>query len=148
MHTNFLEWKAFEPAESLRAEGNGHMFTSTLARSFGIILQYSYTSRMRATNLHYTPAIEADKMIFGRVTLDSRLFNIVGDVFDLEIGSYKGLARSLPKLFQYPVYGTRKQVETALSCIKTAMNREDASIPGLCDLLPLCSVRFFYALKV
>jgi hypothetical protein len=143
-----MVWKAFEPAGSLRAEGNGHMFTSTLARSFGIILQYSFTNRMSATNLHYTPAIEADKMVFGRVTLDSRLFKIAGDVFDLEIGSYKGLARSLPKLFQYPVYGTRKQVETALSCIKMAMDREDTSIPGLCDLLPLCSVHSPHAPRI
>ncbi|EPE28063.1 hypothetical protein GLAREA_04854 [Glarea lozoyensis ATCC 20868] len=104
-----MTWKTFDPAESLRAEGNGHMFTSTVARSFGIIVQYAFTSRKKASNLTYTPVIEADKMAFGRVALDSQLFGMLGPVFDLEIGSYQGLARSLPKLFFFPVYGTRKQ---------------------------------------
>jgi hypothetical protein len=39
-------WKSFYPGMgSMRAEGNGHVIASTLARSLGTILQYAYTSR-------------------------------------------------------------------------------------------------------
>jgi hypothetical protein len=56
-----MKWKDFRPSEGiLRAEGHSHTITSTVVRSLGIVLQYSYTGqsqrlRMAEANIrgHY-----------------------------------------------------------------------------------------------
>lgn len=41
-----MRWKDFRPSDGiLRAEGHSHIFTSTVVRSLGIVLQYSYTGQ-------------------------------------------------------------------------------------------------------
>jgi hypothetical protein len=41
-----MKWKDFRPSDGiLRAEGHSHTITSTVVRSLGIVLQYSYTGR-------------------------------------------------------------------------------------------------------
>ncbi|TVY73570.1 hypothetical protein LSUE1_G006755 [Lachnellula suecica] len=41
-----MKWKDFRPADGiLRAEGHSHTITSTVVRSLGIVLQYSYTGQ-------------------------------------------------------------------------------------------------------
>ena len=43
-----MRWKDFRPADGvLRAEGHSHIITSTMVRSLGIVLQYSYTGQGR-----------------------------------------------------------------------------------------------------
>jgi hypothetical protein len=41
-----MKWKDFRPSDGiLRAEGHSHIITSTVVRSLGIVLQYSYTGQ-------------------------------------------------------------------------------------------------------
>ncbi|RDL40064.1 Uncharacterized protein BP5553_00043 [Venustampulla echinocandica] len=41
-----MKWKEFRPSDGiLRAEGHSHIITSTIVRSLGIVLQYSYTGQ-------------------------------------------------------------------------------------------------------
>ncbi|KAJ5377527.1 uncharacterized protein N7496_004936 [Penicillium cataractarum] len=41
-----MKWKDFRPADGImRAEGHSHIITSTVIRSLGILLQYSYTGQ-------------------------------------------------------------------------------------------------------
>jgi hypothetical protein len=43
-----MKWKDFRPSDGiLRAEGHSHTITSTVVRSLGIVLQYSYTGQGR-----------------------------------------------------------------------------------------------------
>ncbi len=74
-----MTWKEFRPEDgALRAEGNGHMLTSTVARSIGIVLQYMRTGPRTTDrdggegawykavpNDLYIPVGEADGMGFG-----------------------------------------------------------------------------------
>jgi hypothetical protein len=92
-----MVWKTFDPGSgSMRAEGNGHVFTSIMARSLGTVLQYTYTSRKNDGNCAYIPVREADKLGFGLVEFDHQLFGPKMG-FDLDIGSYEGIARTLPR---------------------------------------------------
>lgn len=91
-----MVWKTFDPGSgSMRAEGNGHVFTSTMARSLGTVLQYTYTARQNEGNCAYIPVRQADKLGFGLVELDKHLFGTA--MLDLDIGSYEGIARTLPR---------------------------------------------------
>lgn len=41
-----MRWKDFRPADGImRAEGHSHIITSTIVRSLGIVIQYSYTGQ-------------------------------------------------------------------------------------------------------
>lgn len=129
-------WKSFDPGMgSMRAEGNGHVITSTLARSLGTILQYTYTSRDNSRNCFYIPVKEADKLGFGLVEFDHRLFgpNMGGD---LDVGSLAGISRTLNLIISFKHH---KNIDTVLRNISNAMNAGKAFIPGLNDLVPLCS---------
>ena len=43
-----MRWKEFRPEEGImRAEGHSHIITSTVVRSLGLVLQYSYTGRSK-----------------------------------------------------------------------------------------------------
>ena len=43
-----MRWKDFRPEEGiLRAEGHSHIITSTVVRSLGLVLQYSYTGKSK-----------------------------------------------------------------------------------------------------
>ncbi|RFU34311.1 hypothetical protein B7463_g1989, partial [Scytalidium lignicola] len=133
-----MVWKSFDPGAGLmRAEGNGHVFTSTLVRSIGTILQYSYTSRDNSGNCFYIPAKEADKLGFGLVEFDHRLFGPLMK-FDLDVGSFKEIAQSLPRLMRYRTSSQRDITETVHIIGKNIKAGMDF-IPGLNDLIPLCS---------
>ncbi|KAH8820345.1 hypothetical protein F5884DRAFT_849607 [Xylogone sp. PMI_703] len=133
-----MVWKTFDPGAGLmRAEGNGHVFTSTLVRSIGTILQYSYTSRDNLGNCFYIPAKEADKLGFGLVEFDHRLFGPLMK-FDLDVGSLEGIAQSLPRLMRYRTSSQRDITETVQNISRNIKAGKDF-IPGLNDLIPLCS---------
>lgn len=66
-----MTWTDFRPEDGiLRAEGNGHVLSSTLVRSIGMILQYMYVgppdkdTTLSRPNI-YIPTTEADKLGFG-----------------------------------------------------------------------------------
>jgi hypothetical protein len=129
-------WKSFDPGMgSMRAEGNGHVITSTLARSLGTILQYAYTSKDSSRNCFYIPVKEADKLGFGLVEFDHRLFgpNMRGD---LDLGSLAGISRTLNLIISFRHH---KSIDVVLRNISSAMNSGKAFIPGLNDMVPLCS---------
>jgi hypothetical protein len=83
-----MTWKEFRPTDGvLRAEGHSHIITSTMVRSLGIVLQYSYTGqgrRLQQANVHlqkphlagslfseqeeiYIPSAKADRLGCGVV---------------------------------------------------------------------------------
>lgn len=54
-----MRWKAFRPEDGMmRAEGHSHILTSTVVRSLGLLLHYSYTGQARRLSskyAHYAP---------------------------------------------------------------------------------------------
>ncbi|KAE8451463.1 hypothetical protein EG329_004092 [Mollisiaceae sp. DMI_Dod_QoI] len=131
-----LIWKTFDPGSgAMRAEGNGHVITSTMARSLGTILQYTYTSRENAGNCYYIPVKEADKLGFGLIEFDHQLFgpNMAGD---LDVGTVAGISRTLNLVISAK---NHKTVDTVLKNIGKYINEGKDFIPGLNDLVPLCS---------
>ena len=72
-----MTWKDFRPEDGImRAEGNRHLITSTVARSIGIILHYMNSrgnkdlpmfedKRILPSIVTYIPSSEADRMGFG-----------------------------------------------------------------------------------
>ena len=140
-----MVWKTFDPGSgSMRAEGNGHVITSTMVRSLGTVLQYSFTSRENAGNCRYIPVWEADQLGFGLVEFDHRLFGS-GMPRALDVGSFQGIASTLSLLTAGVL--TRGDlrdsspvgIEVPLKQISRAMKSETDFIPGLNDLVPLCS---------
>lgn len=135
-----MTWKSFDPGSgSMRAEGNGHIISSTMVRSLGTILQYSFTSRENAGNCCYIPLREADKLGFGLVEFDHKLFgpSMPGD---LDVGSYHGIASTLSLVTSGLLrYSNQPGPESVLYHISHAMKSDSDFIPGLNDLVPLCS---------
>jgi hypothetical protein len=89
-----MKWKDFRPSEGiLRAEGHSHAITSTVVRSLGLVLQYSYTGqnqRLRLAELNvrgrhirgsivpeqpeiYIPRASADRLGCGVLRSDTSL---------------------------------------------------------------------------
>ncbi|MCJ1392258.1 hypothetical protein MMC18_005125 [Xylographa bjoerkii] len=65
VHRLGMTWQDFRPQDGLlRAEGNGHLLTSTFSRSVGIILQYMRVGPSLHSN-NYIHSTAADKMGFG-----------------------------------------------------------------------------------
>jgi hypothetical protein len=135
-----MVWKTFDPGSgSMRAEGNGHVITSTMVRSLGTVLQYSFTSRKNAGNCIYIPVREADKLGFGLVEFDHRLFGPEMPR-DLDVGSYQGIASTLSLVMGTGLsHSSPVGIEFPLRLIFNAMKSENDFIPGLNDLVPLCS---------
>lgn len=56
-----MKWKDFRPSDGiLRAEGHSHIITSTMVRSVGIVLQYSYTGqgqRLKRADVNHQRAV-------------------------------------------------------------------------------------------
>lgn len=157
-----MTWKSFDPGSgTLRAEGNGHVFTSSMVRSLGMVVQYIYTSRKNDGNCAYIPVRQADKLGFGLVELDDRLFGVRGDqsyglrsiaITDLDVGSFEGIARTLPKLVTksstYMQFHTKRfAYSSTLSILQkdlaTARKMELSYMPGWSDLIPLCSAMLY-----
>lgn len=92
-----IVWKSFDPdCGSTKAEGNGHLLTSIMARSIGIVLQYTYTVRRCERKCAYIPKVAADKLEFGLVELDLQLFKpSQSGRTDIDIGSLEATSRSL-----------------------------------------------------
>lgn len=135
-------WKTFDPgAGQMRAEGNGHVITSTLARSLGTILQYTFTTRDNSQNCFYIPVKEADKLGFGLVEFDHRLFGaeMAGD---LDLGSFQGISRTLSLIIGSRGY--HSVVDTVLRNIASNLPPQNGVtvgqfVHGFNDLVPLCS---------
>jgi hypothetical protein len=88
-----MKWKDFRPSDGiLRAEGHSHTITSTVVRSLGIVLQYSYTgqgqrlkkaeqnlrrvvtgSLMSEQEEIYIPCAKADRLGCGVIRTESML---------------------------------------------------------------------------
>jgi hypothetical protein len=88
-----MKWKDFRPSDGiLRAEGHSHTITSTVVRSLGIVLQYSYTGqgeRLKKAEEHlrrvvtgslmseqeeiYIPCAKADRLGCGVIRTESML---------------------------------------------------------------------------
>lgn len=131
-----MVWKKFDPGlGTMRAEGNGHVVTSTMARSLGTILQYTYTSRENSGDCYYIPVKEADKLGFGIVEFDHQLFgpNMAGD---LDVGTLGGISRTLNLVISAK---NHKTLDTTLKNIGKCISEGKDFIPGLNDLVPLCS---------
>jgi hypothetical protein len=76
-----MSWRAFRPEDGImRAEGNGHVLSSTLARSIGIVLRYHHVGGLTPSSSStypnakpssgaelYIPTREADMMAFGKL---------------------------------------------------------------------------------
>ena len=86
-----MVWKQIDLFEgNMRAEGNGHVISSTISRSIGIILQISISDfqlrsvgrNMRNLDKLYIPSQYADKMGFGIVSGEPEL-----DLPDYRIGT-------------------------------------------------------------
>jgi hypothetical protein len=135
-----MVWKSFDPASGLmRAEGNGHVITSSTVRSLGTVLQYSFTSRKNAANCYYIPVREADKLGFGLVEFDHRLFGPKMPR-DLDVGSYQGIASTLPLITSDLIgHSSPTGIGSALQELSRLIKSELDFIPGLNDLVPLCS---------
>lgn len=135
-----MAWKSFDPGSgSMRAEGNGHIITSTMVRSLGTVLQYSFTSRENAGNCYYIPLREADKLGFGLVEFDHTLFgpNMPGD---LDVGSYQGISRTLSFIASgLPMNSSQLGIDTALQKHSSYMKPEKEFISEFNDLVPICS---------
>jgi hypothetical protein len=126
-----IVWKAFDPSTgSMRAEGNGHVITSTMARSLGTILQYTFTSKENAQSCAYIPVTAADKLGFGLVEFDRRLFgtDIAGD---LNVSNFEGIQKTLRLIVVASNYKDRGDIAMALE------NMSKGQIWN--DLVPLCS---------
>jgi hypothetical protein len=131
-------FKDFTPGVSMRAEGNGHVITSTVARSLGMILQYTFTTRQYANECVYLPLTEADKLGFGLVSVDSSLFLNWSTTIDLDISSIEGLQKSVSNLFNSTRYNNVKRLQRILRDNLTVARKGEDFIPGLNDLLPIC----------
>lgn len=84
-------WTDFRPEDGiLRAEGNGHVLSSTLVRSIGVILQYMnitpYPRKVSKENL-FVPSRDADEMGFGilpgfeKLRIPSFRIGTIGEVY-------------------------------------------------------------------
>jgi hypothetical protein len=135
-----MVWKNFDPGSGLmRAEGNGHVITSTMVRSLGTILQYTFTSRENSGRCSYIPVREADKLGFGLVEFDHKLFgpDMPGD---LDVGSYEGIAGTLRFVTDDLLRdGNSAGFERKLRQISKTIKSEPDLVPELNDLVPLCS---------
>ena len=144
-----MTWKSFDPGSgSMRAEGNGHVITSTMVRSLGTVLQYSFTSRENAGNCSYIPLREADKLGFGLVEFDHRLFG-PSMPRDLDVGSYEGIASTLTLVTSGHIgQSSPAGIESTLRFLSDRMDSSRDFIPGLNDLVPLCSAMLSVAPSV
>jgi hypothetical protein len=62
-----MKWKDFRPSDGiLRAEGHSHTITSTVVRSLGIVIHYSYTGqgqRLKMADLHLGSEVAAGSVM-------------------------------------------------------------------------------------
>ncbi|PMD13407.1 hypothetical protein NA56DRAFT_711985 [Hyaloscypha hepaticicola] len=68
-----MQWKDFRPVDGiLRAEGRGHIITSTLVKSLGLLVQYNYNGPPPHLSIRlpgrYIPLEESDALGFGIIT--------------------------------------------------------------------------------
>jgi hypothetical protein len=106
-----MKWKEFRPSDGiLRAEGHSHIITSTIVRSLGLVLQYSYTgygsqverdnkfkarsaSQLQEQEEIYIPRASADRLGCGVVRPESKY-----DIPDFPVSTQRQIASSLLKL--------------------------------------------------
>ena len=107
-----MKWKDFRPSEGiLRAEGHSHIITSTLVRSLGIVLQYSYTGQARR--------LRFAEMNLGRDYVKGSIVSGQTEIYILRAGADRlgcGVLRSDTKL-NLPdlTVSTQNEIVTALS---------------------------------
>jgi hypothetical protein len=131
-----LEWKEFDPAAGkMRAEGQGHLITSRIVRSIGVVLEYMVVDSLahhgrRITDLlrkSYLPVMGVDDMIFGIVP-----GNVLLDCWDQNIGSIREINQILEAMEDAD--STDAHLEESLS---SAMKERPGWIPGFNDIIPL-----------
>ncbi|KAL5348447.1 hypothetical protein ACLOAV_006930 [Pseudogymnoascus australis] len=123
-----MKWKDFRPSEGiLRAEGHSHTITSTVVRSLGIILQYSYTGqsqRLRAAELN----IRGDYISGSIIPEKDEIYILRAGADRLGCGVLRADTRlSLPDL----TVSTQSEIITALSFL----DRRGTSSEALTSIL-------------
>lgn len=131
-----MKWKEFDPAAGkMRAEGQGHLLTSRIVRSLGVVIEYMVVD---STGLHgrrtqdlldksYLPVIGVDDMIFGMVP-----GNPLFDCWDRRIGTIEEINQLLELMDDSDA--TDAHLEELLS---SAMKERPGWIPGFNDIIPL-----------
>ncbi|MCJ1264955.1 hypothetical protein MMC22_004830 [Lobaria immixta] len=130
-----MTWTDFRPEDGiLRAEGNGHVFSSTLVRSIGMILQYMHVgptdngptrSRTSLQPNIYIPTREADMLGFG----------ILPGFEDLSIPPFKiGTINDV-----YATMNILDKSRKASKKIKDVRGIESTCTFGFSDLIPLAA---------
>ncbi|KAH8649465.1 hypothetical protein BGZ60DRAFT_534697 [Tricladium varicosporioides] len=136
-----IKWKIFEPYEGkFRGEGNGHIITSSSARLIGAIVEYyNIKQESSASRCFYIPTRKADKLGFGLVECDRKVFGNKMPV-DLDVGSSDGLAKTMPLLMGRGAYRNKKGLVRIMKKLSRSMELSEIGfIPGLNDLVPLCA---------
>lgn len=131
-----MTWTDFRPEDGImRAEGNGHVLSSTLVRSIGILLQYMYVglrdgditlSRISTISNHYIPTREADMLGFGILPCHTGLIPFSA----FKIGTIDDVCTTMNILDP-----SRKASQT----IKNVRNFEPTCTFGFSDLIPLAA---------
>lgn len=130
-----MEWKEFDPgAGKMRAEGQGHLITSRIVRSIGVVLEYMLVDSTahhgrRIDDLFrksYLPVIGVDDMIFGTVP-----GNVLFDCWDRNIGTIREINQILELISDD---AADEHLEELLS---SAMREHPGWIPGFNDIIPL-----------
>ena len=125
-----MVWKHIDPFEgNMRAEGNGHVISSTISRTIGTILQISISDPLLLQDLPggrkmskpdelYIPSEEADKMGFGIVSGERGL-----DIPDYKIGTEEEIYNMLSGQV-----GSREAAATVKRFVETILvNRQHNS---------------------
>ncbi len=142
-----MSWRTFRPEEGvMRAEGNGHVITSTLARSIGIVLHYQLCQHVERVKVSspatfsrtksssgvalYIPSREADMMAFG----------ILPSYNDLSIPSFRVGTFSETLAAMDIIDPTCKASETLNNIRNLLAGKWDAHYTrGFSDLIPLAA---------
>ncbi|KAL8827388.1 MAG: hypothetical protein Q9191_003213 [Dirinaria sp. TL-2023a] len=126
-------WNQFDPSEgNMKAEGNGHMISSTIVRSMGTVLQIGIKDPLRVSHEYkqedinelYIPSNIADKMGFGILTGDSRL-----GLPDYKLGTEAEVLATL-----------RNHVDVqAADTVKSIVEANPGWTPGISDIIGFAS---------
>lgn len=106
-----MKWKDFRPSDGiLRAEGHSHIITSTMVRSVGIVLQYSYTGQGQRLK---RADVNLQRAVTGSLFVEQEEVYIPSSKSD-RLGC--GVIRTEP-MFDLPDFtvSTQREIVTALS---------------------------------
>jgi hypothetical protein len=109
-----MRWKDFRPSDGImRAEGHSHIINSTVVRSLGIVLQYSYSGQGRRLNM-------ADKNLGRAITFTGSVNKEQEEIYIPRAGADRlgsGVIRGAASTLGIPDFtiSTQAEIVTALS---------------------------------